>query len=1051
MVKKIDQHFLLFLSIFLLFFIPLFPKIPLFDALPGYAVRIRLEDFLIAFAGTVWLREVFLGRVKIARDFLVFTLLFAAAGLSTLILAIFLLQSIPPEPLHIGKSALHYFRYLEYFSLFFFLSSAVKKSEHIKYALAAMSAALLGVVVYGLGQKFWRFPVFSTMNREFSKGELLYLQGGARPQSTFAGHYDLGAYLVIVLPLLFSYALSLLNRHMSAKRIVAFFVIQGIHLGGVLMLAISGAKTSILAYAAAIFVIIVLNILRLPKRGQKIFAGIAALFLVVAVGVSLWIVVPPTTREKYLSQLPFFAQKSVDVPRDFQGLPQDGSVWSENALKYGLSMGIRLDTLWPQALLGFANNPLLGNGFGTLGMLGTGRFVEADSTDNNFLRTLGETGLVGFIIFYGAVWWIISFSLRAVKGDDWQARGLSIGMLAATIGLLINAVYIDVFAASKVALVFWGTAGLVYRSSRLNAQGMNDVLFFKSVQRLFYKHWPMIVVLLVAFFFLHQNPFAEYSLSKNLSDFQQSLENLAAARCLNNIGKLVVCRNSGFVISDHFSAYAVFLAPFVKYFHIPAGHYFFNSILVVASLLISYLLLNRRKVPQLKQLVMLMFGVFFFAAARFSQLPLNEPLFLAVMAFPLIALVDKSKMTRGRFILVTALLLILLVRSDIISEFQQRFSHQQPLASQEALRVADSFLSTQSEKKLYFATALNPLFVDVFGHGQYSLLPLDPGQRERQGENLWEGNDLTDLDELYRRLLEEGKAIYLSDFQGESSRLNELRQKFDLTYVRLGCAESCNILQLQPEVEEISPDPVNFIGASQSLSKLSRPYSFSVVPSRFDGALIPPGKTFNTVFFASSVVESGHLQSDFLILSGDYLSGADAGQELYFRQAVEPVAHGPILYNAGNFDHLPAKLRQQTYQSFFLNSEYFIILDSHSSGISDEQKIRLYNSMLELEELPHIKNIFVIAHDLNWQNTTEQGTAFKVVESELARFPQLKKYYFTANHDPRRAESPSWFRTKDDTNTESYYFAGLVNGSARDVSFLVSVTDEGDVQVTTKH
>ena len=39
------------------------------------------------------------------------------------------------------------------------------------------------------------------MNREFSKGMRLYLSEYARVQSTFAGHYDLGAYLVVVLPL----------------------------------------------------------------------------------------------------------------------------------------------------------------------------------------------------------------------------------------------------------------------------------------------------------------------------------------------------------------------------------------------------------------------------------------------------------------------------------------------------------------------------------------------------------------------------------------------------------------------------------------------------------------------------------------------------------------------------------------------------------------------------------------------------------------------------------------------------------------------------------
>ena len=34
-------------------------------------------------------------------------------------------------------------------------------------------------------------------------------------------------------------------------------------------------------------------------------------------------------------------------------LVEKDRVWSDNALKYGLSMGIRLDTLWPNAVKGF--------------------------------------------------------------------------------------------------------------------------------------------------------------------------------------------------------------------------------------------------------------------------------------------------------------------------------------------------------------------------------------------------------------------------------------------------------------------------------------------------------------------------------------------------------------------------------------------------------------------------------------------------------------------------------------------------------------------------
>jgi hypothetical protein len=46
----LDEHILLLLLGFLLAFIPLYPKIPIADLLPGYIVRLRVDDLLILFA-----------------------------------------------------------------------------------------------------------------------------------------------------------------------------------------------------------------------------------------------------------------------------------------------------------------------------------------------------------------------------------------------------------------------------------------------------------------------------------------------------------------------------------------------------------------------------------------------------------------------------------------------------------------------------------------------------------------------------------------------------------------------------------------------------------------------------------------------------------------------------------------------------------------------------------------------------------------------------------------------------------------------------------------
>src|SRR4030066_877237 len=86
-------------------------------------------------------------------------------------------------------------------SLFFVALASMKSMRNVRSYGWVIFLATLSVIVYGLGQKFFSWPVISTMNEEFSKGMLLQLSEWARINSTFAGHYDLAAYLVMILAL----------------------------------------------------------------------------------------------------------------------------------------------------------------------------------------------------------------------------------------------------------------------------------------------------------------------------------------------------------------------------------------------------------------------------------------------------------------------------------------------------------------------------------------------------------------------------------------------------------------------------------------------------------------------------------------------------------------------------------------------------------------------------------------------------------------------------------------------------------------------------------
>lgn len=527
-INWLDQHILLLLSSFLLVFIPLFPKIPFFSPIEEYIVRVRAEDFLILLTFIIWLTQLIRKKVRFKSLTAWIILSYAVVGLLSVISSLWVIKTVPLTQDHVLKTILHYFRYLEYFSLFFIFYSSISKPKDIKILLTTICSSLLGISIYGFGQKYYYWPVYSTMNREFSKGIRLYLTKHARVQSTFAGHYDLAAYLVIILPIVLALAYGAKKR--SHK--IGLFLLQIL---GCWLLIMSAARTSFAAYFIATLVVIILYGCKQKRIWPKIswiFSRFITLWSIIFIMMAVFgsdiynrfvqvIESYPQLQTQYLlfeekkeqltnslastfksNSFSFIkddspplnsistedaavivasderpiAQRPKDVYQDIpdqikiattsaEGIEkiiilEKPRVWSENALEYGLSMAIRLDTLWPRAIQGFIRSPFVGSGYATLNKTSLTDFTIADSTDNNFLRTLGETGFLGFITFYGAVISGSILAIKSLKSKNDLLTALSIGYLAAILGLLFNALYIDVFAASKVAFTFWAVTGL---------------------------------------------------------------------------------------------------------------------------------------------------------------------------------------------------------------------------------------------------------------------------------------------------------------------------------------------------------------------------------------------------------------------------------------------------------------------------------------------------------------------------------------------------------------------------------------------------------------
>ena len=548
LLRWFDEYGLLVLSGMLLVFIPLYPKLPLFDLIEGYIVRARVEDILLVITGIIWLIQLLRKKISITTPLTPTIIGYALVGAASVLSAVFYTHTVPLETIHIGKTVLHFVRYLEYFSLFFILYTSVKTRKQAKLLFAVVILTLVLVVLYGYGQKNWYWPVYSTMNREFSKGIRLYLTEHARVQSTFGGHYDMAAYLVVVVPFVLS-AFLLATK----KRVKALFFL--LYLAATWLLVTSGSRSSFVGFILANLLSIPLTALQKHSLAQKItftlgngfLISLTIVIMMFAFGQDMYdrflqtlagyptldtqyhivfgrtktfiqydVPVALGIREENMTQLANVFPKAqvpkngistedasalvasdqrpstdkpgvidpTNKPRDvYVDVPDKQTIatrsatgeieyieiekprtYSANAQNRGLSEAIRLDALWPQAIRGFLRNPALGSGYATLNKESIIQFTEAESTDNNFLRTLGETGALGFIFFYGAVLLVLQASwkqLHKTAQTDRLLLAANTALFVGSIGLLVNGLYIDVFAASKVAMTYWAIAGLV--------------------------------------------------------------------------------------------------------------------------------------------------------------------------------------------------------------------------------------------------------------------------------------------------------------------------------------------------------------------------------------------------------------------------------------------------------------------------------------------------------------------------------------------------------------------------------------------------------------
>lgn len=652
-MKKIfnwaSDNLLFICTLFLLVFIPLYPKIPLID-IQNTWVYIRAEDFFVFTVLFVW--AIYLIRNKISLKtpltvpILVFWLVGAVSTIHGIILIFPTIANVFPN-----VAFLSFLRHIEYLSVFFVAYAGMRDKKFLKIVIVFLVATLLGIIYYGFGQRYLGFPAFLTMNEEFAKGIPIQLSELSRVPSTFAGHYDLSAYLVLIIPILVSLMFGFKNWLLK-------IVLAITSLLGFVLLFMTVSRVSFFVLILALFFVLFFQKRKLLLYSLPVLAVLGFVFTVlqptsllqrfgdtvnevnvlvdaqtgVAIG-HVNYVSPDYFNDKIIGQQNIEDKEELDnalaldfedeniatpsalLPRTlfpeevplvldanvstgeqliqgtgyinlslspvdkkigsfFYEITQDsnstisaqvlifhGDFLVKRAAAYDLSFTTRFQGGWPNALASFERNVFLGSGYGTVSL----------AVDNNYLRILGEIGILGLASFIGIFLTLGIYIVKVLPNTRSKiVKSFVLGFCAGVIGLALNATLIDVFAASKVAFTLWILTGVVV--GLLSLYQNKEFNVYQELKKAAISPYAVVVYLIVFSFSIYLPILNNYFIGDDFTWFRW------AADC--TYGGLSQCPNVFDRIITYFNqADGFFYRPGTKvYFLLTYSIFWFNQV-----------------------------------------------------------------------------------------------------------------------------------------------------------------------------------------------------------------------------------------------------------------------------------------------------------------------------------------------------------------------------------------------------------------------------------------------------------------------------------------
>ena len=619
LLRWIKANPLLLITLFLFAFIPLYPKLPLLD-IKNTWVYIRVEDFLVALAWIAFfialLRKKATLKTPLSIPILIFWIVGAVATAYGVLFIFPKLANVYPN-----LAILNYLRRIEYLSVFFLAYSSIKKKEAINPIIVTLFITMLAIFLYGIGQRMLGFPAFQTMNEEFAKGIPLRLSALSRIPSTFAGHYDLAAYLILLIPVVGS---MIFGYKKWIVRIPLFLL----SVASLVLLLMTASRVSFAVYMVSIAIMLVFQkqkkfiipVFILSILLLKSFTGISQRFastftqvdLVVdsrtgkAIGVASEfgdgnIVISDErsngenlpTGSRYINfanggkeQDSNITYKKLVPGSDQQEIiTKAGKVIVKKAFAYDVSFTTRFQGEWPNAINAFKRNIFLGSGYSSITL----------ATDNSFLRMLGETGLLGFFSFMGIFVLVAIYLIRLMPGiDDKRIRSLIWGVLAGNIGLALNGTLIDVYEASKVAFVLWLLLGVTLGLAHLYQK--KKINYLSDMRKIFTSTPAFIVGIIVTGVLIFAQSFSNYFTADDFTWLRWAADckQIIAQTGLQNCGSLIptitqyFTNSQGFFYRPGTKAYFFLAYPIFELFPTPF-HVVSIALHLTATILIFFI------------------------------------------------------------------------------------------------------------------------------------------------------------------------------------------------------------------------------------------------------------------------------------------------------------------------------------------------------------------------------------------------------------------------------------------------------------------------------